>query len=366
MLQSRIPVAAVRAAAFEIPTDQPESDGTLKWTSTTMVTVEIDAGGRTGFGFTYAHKAAADLIADKLAEAIEGRDAFSIRDCWHEMVAACRNLGRPGLASCAVSACDVALHDLVGKLVDMPTARLLGPRRERVEVYGSGGFTAYDDSRLESQLGGWAEAGMPSVKLKVGREPSKDPGRVRVARSAIGKETGLMVDANGAYSRKQALALAESFAEEGVIWYEEPVSSDDLDGLRLVRDRSPAGMEITAGEYGYDDFYFRRMIDAGAVDVLQADATRCLGYTGYLLADALAHAANLPLSSHCAPALHLPCAVAAHRQRHMEWFHDHVRIERLLLDGAPAPEKGHVSPDWSRPGIGLALKTPDAEQYRVA
>ena len=365
MPKPRAEVASVRAAAYEIPTDAPESDGTLEWNSTTLVTAEIDAGGKTGFGFTYAHKSAAGLIAAKLADAVRGRDAFAIRECWHEMIAACRNLGRPGLAACAISACDVALHDLVGKLLDEPTARLLGTRRERVEVYGSGGFTSYDDSRLESQLGGWAEAGIPSVKLKVGRDPARDPGRVRVARSAIGKKTALMVDANGAYARKQALALAESFAEEGVTWFEEPVSSDDLAGLRLIRDRSPVGMEVTAGEYGYDDFYFRRMIDAGAVDVLQADATRCLGYTGYLLADALTHAANLPLSSHCAPALHLPCAVAAHRQRHMEWFHDHVRIERLVFDGAPTPEGGHVSPDWSRPGIGLALKSADAEQYRV-
>ncbi len=366
MPMSRAEIGKVRAAAYEIPTDQPESDGTLEWESTTLVAVEIEAGGKTGFGFSYTHAAAVDLIAGKLAPTIGGRDAFSIRECWHAMLAACRNLGRPGLASTAISACDVALHDLVGKLLDEPTARLLGPRRETVEIYGSGGFTSYDDDRLESQLGGWAEAGIPSVKLKVGREPSADPARVRLARSAVGRDTVLMVDANGAYDRKQALALAEAFAGEGVAWFEEPVSSDDLEGLRLLRDRAPAGMEVTAGEYGYDDFYFRRMIRAGAVDVLQADATRCLGYTGYLLADALAHAANIPLSSHCAPALHLPCAAAALTQRHMEWFHDHVRIERLLFDGAPVPKQGRLAPDWSRPGIGLALKPADAEGYRVA
>lgn len=366
MPRAHAPVAAVRAAAYEIATDAPESDGTLEWNSTTMVTVEIDAGGRTGFGFSYADKAAAGLIADKLSGALMRRDAFAIRQCWSAMLAACRNLGRPGLASCAVSACDVALHDLVGKLLDEPTARLLGPCRETVEVYGSGGFTAYDDARLESQLAGWADAGMRSVKMKVGRDPQADPARVRLARSAVGPQTGLMVDANGAYARKQALALAERFAEHGVTWFEEPVSSDDLQGLRLLRDSVPAGMEVTAGEYGYDDFYFRRMIDAGAVDVIQADATRCLGYTGYRLADALAHAANIPLSSHCAPALHLPCAIAAHRQRHMEWFHDHVRIERLLFDGAPQPDQGCLAPDWSRPGIGLTLKASEAERFRVA
>ncbi|MGN6550436.1 MAG: enolase C-terminal domain-like protein [Pararhizobium sp.] len=365
MVKIDAPVAAVRAAAYKIPTDAPESDGTLKWSSTTMVTVEIDAGGKTGFGFSYVHDAAAVLVAGKLADVLKGRDAFAIRESWQAMQAACRNLGRPGIGACAISACDIALHDLVGKLADMPTAVLLGLRRPDVEIYGSGGFTAYDDAQLESQLGGWAASGMKSVKMKVGRDPAADPARVRTARSAIGPGTALMVDANGAYARKQALALAEIFEREGVIWFEEPVSSDDLEGLRLLRDRVPPGMEVAAGEYGYDPAYFRGMIDAGAVDVLQADATRCLGHTGYLVADALAQAAQLPLSSHCGPAIHLPCAMAALRQRHMEWFHDHVRIERMLLDGAPQPKDGKVAGDLSRPGIGLALKATDAEQFRV-
>lgn len=359
------PVAAVRAAAYKIPTDAPESDGTLEWSSTTMVTVEIKAGGKTGFGYSYVHDTAAALVTEKLADVLKGRNAFAIRESWQAMQAACRNLGRPGIAACAISACDITLHDLVGKLLDIPTAAFLGLRRRAVEIYGSGGFTAYDDAQLESQLGGWAESGMRSVKMKVGRDPSADPARVRTARAAIGPQTALMVDANGAYARKQALALAENFQREGVIWFEEPVSSEDLEGLRLLVGRLPPGMEVAAGEYGYDPAYFRRMVDAGAIDVLQADTTRCLGYTGYLLADALAHAAQLPLSSHCGPAIHLPCAMAALRQRHMEWFHDHVRIEGLLLDGAPQPKGGEIAGDLSRPGIGLALKTADAEHYRI-
>lgn len=366
MSAEKVSIQKVRANAYCIPTDAPESDGTLKWNSTTMIFVEIDAADKTGIGYSYIHQAAAALITEKLADVLVGRDAFAIRDCWHAMIHACRNLGRPGIVSCAISACDVALHDLFGKMAGQPTARMLGACRKSVPLYGSGGFTSYDDQRLEEQLGGWAQAGMKAVKMKVGREPARDPERVRVARSAIGPDVALMVDANGAYARKEALALAEHFAGQRVTWYEEPVSSDDLDGLRLIRDHTPAGMEVTAGEYGFDNFYFRRMIDAGAVDVLQADATRCLGYTGYLLADALAHAANLPLSSHCAPALHLPCATAALSQRNMEWFHDHVRIEQMLFDGAPRPDNGSCAPDWTRPGIGLLLKKADAEKFLVA
>jgi len=360
------PIRAVRTAAYKIPTDAPESDGTLEWDSTTMVTVEIEAEGKTGFGYTYAHEAAARIVDGKLAEVLNGRDALAIRDCWHAMISACRNFGRPGIVACAVSACDIALHDLVGKLREIPAVLLLAPRRKSVMAYGSGGFTAYDDHQLEEQLGGWADQGLSAVKMKVGRDPDRGLHRVRVARKAIGPDVQLMVDANGALDRKQALAFAEIYREEGVTWFEEPVSSDDLAGLRLLRDRAPAGLEISAGEYGYDDFYFRRMIEAQAVDVLQADVTRCLGYTGYLLIDALAHAANLPLSSHCAPAVTLPVALTALQQRHVEWFHDHVRIEKLMFDGAPEPSSdGAFSADLSRPGIGLSLKLHDAERFRI-
>ena len=126
------------------------------------------------------------------------------------------------------------------------------------------------------------------------------------------------------YGRKQALALAASFADLGVTWFEEPVSSDDLDGLRLLRDRAPAGIEIAAGEYGYDIFYFQRMIEAGAVDVLQADATRCGGITGFLQAGTLCAASCLELSAHCAPSLHVHAACAMPNFRHLEYFHDHA------------------------------------------
>jgi L-alanine-DL-glutamate epimerase-like enolase superfamily enzyme len=163
------------------------------------------------------------------------------------------------------------------------------------------------------------------------------------------------------------LAFAERFAAEAdVRWFEEPVSSDDLGGLGFVRQRGPAGMDIAAGEYGYDLDYFRTMLASGAVDVQQADVTRCGGYTGFLLVAALCEAHHIPMSGHCAPALHLPVACAAPRFKNLEWFHDHVRIERLLFDGVPTPDGGMIRPDLSRPGHGLTFKFNDAERYRVA
>jgi len=362
----RAPVTAVRARAYRIPTDAPEADGTLAWSSTTLVVAEVDAGGCTGLGYSYTDAAAAPFIRDTLASAMEARDALALPELHAAMLRCARNVGRRGLVATAISAVDCALWDLKARILGVPLVGLFGASRERVPLYGSGGFTTYAEDRLIDQLGGWAADGFPAVKMKIGMRSDLDQGRVETAHRAIsGTGARLFVDANGAYTRKQALGFAERFAAIGVAWFEEPVSSDDREGLRLIRDRAPAPIEIAAGEYGYEPFYFRDLLQAGAVDVLQADATRCLGYTGLLAADALAGAFSTPLSLHCAPALHLHAALHLRQFVHQEWFHDHVRIEHMLLDGAPAPRSGHLAADLTRPGHGLSLKRKDAEQYLI-
>ena len=353
-------------SAFQIPTDEPESDGTYQWNSTTIVIVEAEAGGKRSLGYSYADEATAKLIDSTLRKVVVGRDAFSVNGAFAVMLESIRNLGRPGIASMAISAVDISLWDLKAKLLDLPLATLFGRVREAAPIYGSGGFTSYTNEKLEEQLGGWAEQGIPRVKMKVGRDPQADPERVTAARQAIGDETELFVDANGAYSRKEALELAYVFSELDVSWFEEPVSSDDLCGLRLLRDDGPPGMDIAAGEYGYETGYFERMLAAGAVDVLQADVTRCGGYTGFFQAAALCEAHHLPLSAHCAPALHVPASCAARSFRHAEYFHDHVRIENMLFEGAPKPVDGALRPDLSRPGLGLEFKRADGEQFKIS
>ena len=360
-----VTITDLSVEAYRIPTDQPESDGTLAWDSTTLVVVGVDAGGCHGLGFTYADMATATLIHDTLLEVVRGREALDVEGAWQAMVHAIRNLGRPGIASMAVAGVDIALWDLKAKLLDVSLLSLFGAARDEIDVYGSGGFTSYDDATLRRQLGGWVADGIPRVKMKIGRQPDRDVARVQAAREAIGDATELFVDANGAYSRKQALMFSSAFAELGVRWFEEPVSSDDLCGLRLIRDRAPAGTDIAAGEYGYDAGYFRRMLEAGAVDVLQADASRCAGLTGFLRAAALCEAFHVPLSAHCAPSLHAAVACACAPVRHIEYFHDHVRIEQMLFEGALLPCNGKLRPDRSRPGLGLSFKRDDAKRFAL-
>ena len=359
------PIRRVASSAFVVPTDAPEADGTLDWHSTTIVIAEVDAEGRTGIGYSYCDVAAAAFIDSVLAPAVRGLDALDTNRAWATMMRALRNNGRPGIASSAVSAVDAALWDLKGKLLDTSVASLLGSATDGVPAYGSGGFTSYSIDRLQAQLSGWVREGIARVKMKIGRDPEEDRDRVAAARAAIGSDAELFVDANGAYSRKTALAQAEHFANFGVTWFEEPVSSDDLEGLALLVTRAPGGMEIAAGEYGYDPYYFRRMLEARAVDVLQADATRCGGITGFIKAAALSEAWNIPLSAHTAPSLHVHVCQAIPHVRHIEYFHDHVRIEDMFFDGAVHPVGGILYPDRRRPGLGLELKRRDVERFRA-
>jgi len=358
-------IERIDVSVYKIPTDFPEADGTYAWDSTTLVLVEATAGGQRGLGYTYADTSTAQLIKDMLAAMVNGRDAMDVPGCWATMVHAIRNLGRPGIASMAISAVDVALWDLKARLLDVALVTLLGTVRDAVPVYGSGGFTTYSDEQVREQFGGWAAQGIGRFKMKIGTHPADDPRRVKAARAAIGPDAKLYVDANGAYSRTQALAFAETFREDGVVWFEEPVSSDDLEGLHLIRDRAPAGMDIAAGEYGYDLWYFRRMLEAEAVDVLQADGSRCAGITGFLRAAALTESRSMDLSAHCAPSLHVAACCAIARLSPIEYFHDHARIEHMLFDGAPTPVDGALHPDRSRPGLGLEFKRADAERFAV-
>ncbi len=346
-----------------MPTDTPESDGTLEWDRTGIVIATVTAGGEQGMGYTYADTATATLIREVLAGVVRGMDALSPTAAYMAIWQRIRNLGRPGVASMAISAVDCALWDLKARLLNVPLVTLLGEVRATAAVYGSGGFTSYTDRQLAQQLGEWAQEGMAAVKMKIGRDAQRDKERVRVARESIGAKTRLYVDANGAYSPRQALEQASMLADFDVRWFEEPVTSDNLEGLRFVRDRAPARMEIAAGEYGYRIFDFQRMLAASAVDVLQADMTRCGGVTGFMQVAALCEANNVPLSSHTAPALHVHAACAATPFTEMEYFHDHVRIERMLFDGLPQLTRGELCPDLSRPGNGLELRRADARKF---
>jgi L-alanine-DL-glutamate epimerase-like enolase superfamily enzyme len=357
-------VQSVRASVYRIPFDRPEADGTLSWDHTTVVAAEVAAGPVVGLGFTYGPRACAALIRDVLTDRIVGLDALDVPRIWSSMVESVRNDGRAGIASMAISAVEIGVWDAKAKLLEVPLYRLLGAARDAVPVYASGGFVSLTDEELGHQLATWAgELGYPRIKMKIGvdrgSDPRRDLDRVALARKAIGPDVELFVDANGAYRRKEAIRIGRAVASEGVTWFEEPVSSDDLEGLREVR--AAIEPEVAAGEYGYDIFGFGRL--APVVDVLQADVTRCGGIQGWQRAAAVAAAHGLELSGHTAPALHLHVACSVPNLRHVEYFVDHAQAERLLFNGTPEPDHGLLRPDPARPGHGLTMRA-DIERFR--
>jgi L-alanine-DL-glutamate epimerase-like enolase superfamily enzyme len=328
------------------------------------VLAEATAEELTGIGWTYGPAAVTRTVTELLAPEVAEVGVLDPPAAHERMCRAVRNAGRPGLCSMAISAVDCALWDLKARRLGLPLHRLLGAVREEVPVYGSGGFTTYDEARMREQLGHWVgEQRIPRVKIKIGESwggrESRDVERLRLARDIIGPDAELYADANGAYSAKQAVRVAH---EADIRWLEEPVSSDDLAGLRTVRDAVPC--EVAAGEYGYDLSYFARIIDA--VDCPQADVTRVGGITEFLRVAGLARAHGRDLSAHCAPHLHVAAMAAIPNARHIEWFHDHVRIESMLFDGALDPAGGSLRPRDDVAGLGLEFRRRDAERYRVA
>lgn len=349
---------------YTIPTTSPESDGTIQWQSTTFILVTIHAADQHGLGYTYADASSAEVISGLLKPLIVGENVFDIPGIHARMLQAIRNQGNCGIAMMAVSAVDSALWDLKARLLGIPLSTLLGRTKASMLIYGSGGFTSYNPGQLQRQLGGWAEDGMAHVKMKIGRDAARDVQRVSLAREAIGPDVKLFVDANGAYTVKQAILQAREFAPYAVSWFEEPVNAEDHPGLRFIREHVQPEVNIAGGEYGYTLPYFKRMLEDQTVDVLQADATRCGGITGFLKAGFLAEAYALPFSSHCAPMLHLAAALALPSFYIAEYFYDHARIESMFFDGFVTPQNGYMQPDLSRPGLGIEFKYEDAAKYQ--
>lgn len=366
-------VDRVAVAAYRIPTTWQgnpvdEADGTLTWDSTTLVVVHASAGDVVGTGWSYTGTAAATMVTDVLAGVVEGRSAIDVPAVLEAMVRRCRNLGRPGLVSAAIAAVETALQDLRARLLNTSLAAVLGRVREDIPVYGSGGFTNWDDSMLRQQMTGWLELGIRAVKIKIGLPGAegrrRDFERVALVREIVGDDVALMVDGNGAYTRKEAVRMARRMAEQDVAWFEEPVSSDDLHALRQIRDHVEC--DIAAGEYLSDLPTATRMVEAQSVDCLQADVTRCGGMLEWQRIAAVASAAGLEISGHTAPGLHRYVGASVPHLRHLEWFHDHVVIESTLFDGAPTVRDSRIGADPDVLGHGMTLRTSDAEEFRIS
>jgi L-alanine-DL-glutamate epimerase-like enolase superfamily enzyme len=365
MSMSTAKITSGRITALKIPTDRPESDGTAEWDSTTIAIVELTAGAVTGLGYTYGNLGAAKVAQELVEQEILRKDPFDIPSLHSAMDHKVRNWGRTGMVSHAISAIDNCLWDLKARLLELPLVMLLGKVRDQIPGYGSGGFTSYSEKELIRQMTGYAKDGFTCVKMKVGRHPDQDLPRVAAVQKELNGRAALYVDANGAYDRQHALLKSQQFGDLGVTWMEEPVTSDDRIGLRLVVERAPTVMKIAAGEYIYVLDDAKELIQAECVTVLQTDVTRCGGISNFLKVGDLCEVFHLPYSAHTAPSLHTSLCCSLTPAINIEYFHDHARIEEMIFDGAIRPVKGSLKPDMSRHGFGLELKRAAAKKFQT-
>jgi L-alanine-DL-glutamate epimerase-like enolase superfamily enzyme len=363
--QFQAEISEFKVSRFQIPTVTSEADGTLDWDSTTLILIELRAGETWGLGYTYGHRSITELATDLLKQCVRGKNAFDIPKIWGDLGVQIRNNGEVGLTAMAISAIDIALWDLKAKSLKTSLTSLLGQAQPKVEVYGSGGYTNYSDEQLKTQLSEWKKLGIQKFKIKVGRDFERDVYRVKQAREIIGPQAELFVDGNGAYDFQTALKISEIFAKSNVTWFEQPIDPFNLDGMRELKHRLPAGMNLASGEYIYDLSDLQYGIENQSQDFIQLDATRCKGITGFIKSANTCEASRIPISSHCGPSAHVALGCAFRNFKHIEYFYDHSRIEKLFFDGVIDVKDGFLSPDPKALGHGLTLKkSAENEKYK--
>ena len=315
--------------------------------------------GLEGFGVTYHEvggEATKMLIEKNIAPRIIGKDPFETEVIWQDMFQYLRGVGRKGLMFCALSAVDIALWDLKGKILNMPLYRLWGGNKKQVPVYGSGGWTSYSDEELVEEMKEIVSRGYKMVKFKVGynggQSPSRDVERVRKVREAIGPDIGIMLDANNCWDAATGARFANRVKDYDIMFLEEPVFADDIPGLR--RFKQSTDMPLASGEHEYTKFGARDLIMNNAADIVQLDGTRAGGFTEMLKVAALTQAWNLKFAPHAMENIHIHLVSACPNALFLERLLLFEELTRNVYDGAPEPVDGYMTiPDL--PGLGLKL-----------
>lgn len=350
----------VKASLLASPVQTGFQDATRKVETVGMCVVQVTTEqGLTGIGVTYHEvggEAIKELIEKYFAPKLIDRDPFQTEAIWEELFHYARGVGRKGLSFCALSAVDIALWDLKGKILDLPLYCLLGGNEKQVPIYASGGWTSHDDDALVEEALMMVRRGYRMIKLKVGVEGGKniqrDIARCRKVREAIGPDIGFMVDANNAFHAAEAVRLANSIREYDIMLFEEPVFADDIPGLK--RFKQGTDIPLGTGEHEYTRYGARDLIMGEAVDYLQMDATRCGGITEMNKVTALSQAWNLAFAPHAMEHIHMHLVSAAPNGVFLERLFLFEDITAMVYQDAPVPEKGILTiPD--KPGLGLEL-----------
>lgn len=361
-------ISRIEAYVVEQRLDRPFYFSQFEFQTRQICLVKVVAeDGTYGWGEGYGPATVVKAGIEFLAPLVSGEDPLQVEAIWSKMHLRSLDYARRGVLVAAISAIDIALWDLRGKLLGQPVSVLLGGRRrEQVRVYATGlYFTKTDDQlgALVDEAQRYAAQGFSAIKMKVGLGVTTDLRHVRAVRQAIGAEIELMVDANHAYALSEALSFARQIEPLGISFFEEPLSPEDYDGYRELRQRT--SIAIAGGECEYLLAGFRQLLSQRCVDIAQPDICGAGGLTEVKRIAALASAFQTNIIPHSwgtgiafAAGLHLVSALdlAPGRMRMPEALLEMDRSESALRDTLTRPqfkqEGGRVAVPTA-PGLGV-------------
>ena len=353
-------IADIKVHLVSAPVLGRYADATRKVETVGFVVVRITTDqGLEGFGVTY-HEVGGEatklLIERNFTPRLIGRDPLEHEVIYADFVGYLRGIGRKGLMFCALSAIDIALWDLKGKIVDLPLYRLLGGNRSEVPVYASGGWTSYSDEELVEEITGMVGQGYSMVKFKVGVEGGhnlrRDYRRVAAVREAVGPEIGIMLDANNCWDAATGVQFANRVRELDIMWLEEPVPADDIPGL--ARFKRGTDVPLATGEHEYTRYGVRDLLLNEAADIVQVDGARSGGYTEMLKIAALTQAWNVKFAPHAMENIQAHLVSAVPNALFLERLLMFEPITANVFRDVPVPAGG-MMPIPDKPGLGLEL-----------
>ena len=352
--------------AYSAPYSTPISNGKYTYASTDIVIASVITDeGIEGHGWTHGTKVVIDTM-ESLKERVLGEDPFNVEKLWDRMYLPKVN-GRKGFETRAISAVDIAFWDIIGKAAGRPLRQLLGGFRESVPAYIAGGYYEADKghSGLRQEMKANAAKGARAVKMKIGAASlAEDLDRIDAAREALGKDIEILVDANNAYNRLDAFKMGRELDKRKIYWFEEPLSPDDIEGCAELCRRIDTPIAI--GENEYTRWGFKQLIDAGAAQILNADAQVLGGITEWKKVADLAMASHILVAPHGDQEIHAHLVSAIPNGLIVEYYDNNLNTlkEKMFRNHLSIDGEGKVAVP-SLPGIGFEIDFEALDRFRT-
>jgi L-talarate/galactarate dehydratase len=360
-------IIAAKTQMVRLPVEEPLAGGPgfgRSHLDFVTLSLKTDAGvegiGVTFFGWTLtpALKRAVEL----LGELIIGEDPLPVQFVLRKLQNAAASAGPAGISTLAVSAFDIALWDLKGKILGQSIAQMLGGLRKRVPTYASGALSrtsSLDDVLKSARI--LVEKGFRQMKTQLAlpgeTSPRAEAERARLIRGVVGPDIDLMCDINQRWSVNQAIDIGKRVEDVHFFWLEDVTAPDDFAGLARVADALVT--PLAGGEYLYGVTPFRHMLEARSVDIVMIDLLRVGGIGNWMKVAGMAEAFNLPIVSHLLPEIHVHLVSSAPNGLTVEYMPWSFR----LFAEVPVPTNGELAVP-TKPGLGLEF-SPELDRYVV-